>query len=43
MTEVETFGWHEFEQAPGVGDGQESLVCCITWAHKELDTTEQVN
>ena len=42
-------GWHrrlnghEFEQAPGVGDGQGSLVCCITWAHKELDTTEQVN
>ena len=28
MTEVETFGWHEFEQAPGVGDGQGSLVCC---------------
>ena len=19
---------HEFEQAPGVGDGQESLACC---------------
>ena len=19
---------HEFEQAPGVGDGQEGLVCC---------------
>jgi len=22
------FDGHEFEQAPGVGDGQESLVCC---------------
>ena len=30
-------GWHhrldghEFEQAPGVGDGQGSLVCCSPW------------
>ena len=42
-------GWHhrldvrEFEQAPGVGDGQGSLVCCSPWGHKELDTTEQLN
>ena len=28
---------HEFEQAPEVGDGQESLVCCSVWGHKELD------
>ena len=34
MTDDEMVGWHhrldghEFEQAPGVGDGQESLVCC---------------
>ena len=34
MTEDEKVGWHhqpnghEFEQAPGVGDGQGSLVCC---------------
>ena len=40
------FGWHhwldghEFEQALGVGDGQGSLVCCIPWGRKELDTTE---
>ena len=33
-TEDETVGWyhqlngHEFEQVPGVGDGQGSLVCC---------------
>ena len=35
-------GWHprlnghEFEQAPGVGDGQGGLVCCSPWGHKEL-------
>ena len=34
MTEDEMVGWHhpldghEFEQAPGVGDGQGSLSCC---------------
>ena len=34
-TEDEMVGWHhwlggqEFEQAPGVGDGQGSLVCCM--------------
>ena len=42
-------GWHhqlnehEFEQVPGVSDGQGSLVCCSTWGHKKLDTTEQLN
>ena len=42
-------GWHhqldghEFEQAPGVGDGQGSLVCCSPWGCKESDTTEQLN
>ena len=30
----------EFEQALGIGDGQGSLICCSTWAHKELDMTE---
>jgi len=34
---------HEFEQAPGVGDGQGSLVCCSPWGCKELDTAEQLN
>ena len=34
---------HEFEQAPGVGDGQGSLACCSPWCCKELDTTEQLN
>ena len=30
----------EFEQAPGVGDGQGSLACCSPWGQKEPDTTE---
>ena len=34
---------HEFEQAPGVGDGQGSLACCSPWGHKESDTTAQLN
>ena len=48
-TEEEMVGWHhplnghEFEQGPGVGDGQESLACCSPWGHKESDTTEQLN
>ena len=48
-TEEEMVGWHhqldghEFEQALGVGDGQESLACCSPWGHKESDTTEQLN
>ena len=49
MTEDEMVGWHnrlnrhEFEQAPGVGDGQGSLACCSAWGLKELDTTEQLH
>ena len=31
---------HEFEQAPGVGDGLGSLVCYSPYGGKELDTTE---
>ena len=34
---------HEFEQAPGVGDGQGSLACCTLWGHKKSDTTERLN
>jgi len=34
---------HEFEQAPGDGDGQGSLACCRPWGHKESDTTEWLN
>ena len=42
-------GWHrwldrhESEQAPGVGEGQGSLVGCSPWGHKESDTTERLN
>ena len=31
---------HEFEYAPGIGDGQGSLVYCNPWGHIELDRTE---
>ena len=34
---------HEFEQAPGVGDGQGSLECCSPWGHKGSNTTEWLN
>ena len=37
------FNGHEFEQVPGVGDGQGSLVCCGPLDSKELDTTEHLN
>ena len=49
MTEDEMVGWHhqldgyEFERAPGVGDGRESLAWCSPWGRKELDMTEQLN
>ena len=34
---------HEFEQTPGLGDGQGSLVRCSPWGRKESDMTEQLN
>ena len=43
MTEDETVGWHrrhEFEQAPGVGDGQGGLACWSLRVGKESDMTE---
>ena len=46
-TEDEMVGWHhrynghEFEQAPGVGDGQGSVICCSPWV-SELDMTERL-
>ena len=47
MTEYEMVGWYhhgrEFEQAPGVGDGQRSLGCCSQGSCKESDTTERLN
>ena len=42
-------GWHhrlnghEFEQAPGVGEGQGSLVCCSPRGRKEMDVTERLS
>ena len=49
MTEDEMDGWHyqldghEFEQAPGDGEGQGSLACCSPWGRKQSDMTEQLN
>ena len=48
-TEDEMVGWHhqldrhELEQAPGVDDGQRSLVCCSSWGCKESEMTEWLN
>ena len=48
-TEDEMVGWHhrldghEFEQAPGAGDGQGSLACHSPWVCKDSDTTERLN
>ena len=49
MTEDEMDGWHyqldghEFEQAPGDGEGQGSLACCSPQGRKQSDMTEQLN
>ena len=49
MTEDKTAGWHhqlnghEFEQAPGDGEGQGSLACCSPRGHKGSDMTERLN
>jgi len=41
MTEDEmVLSGHEFEQAPGDGEGQGSLACCSPWDCKGSDTTE---
>ena len=48
-TEDNMAGWHhrlnehEFEQAPGVGDGQGSLACSSPWCCKESDRTERLS
>ena len=48
-TEDEMGGWHhrldghEFEQAPGVGDGQGSLACYSPQGRQESDMTERLN
>ena len=48
-TEDEMVGWHhwlhgyEFEQAPGIGNAQGSLVCYSPWGSIEMDMTEWLN
>ena len=47
--EDEMVGWyhqlngHEFEQAPGDGEGQGNLACFSPWGRKGLDMTDQLN
>ena len=49
MTETEMVGWHhrlnehEFEQTPGVGDGQGGLAFYSLWGHEKLNMTELLN
>ena len=49
VAEDEMVGWHhqlnghEFEQTPGDGEGQGSLVCGRPRGCKELDMTERLN
>ena len=49
MTEDEVVGWCywlngcEFEQTPGDGEGQGSLMWCSPWGCKELNMTERLN
>ena len=46
MTEDEMAGWHhqldghEFEQAPGDGDGQGSLACCSPWGLSQTQLSD---
>ena len=41
-------GWHhqlnehEYEQALGDGEGQESVTCCSPWGHKQIDSATMV-
>ena len=34
---------HEFEQAPGDGEGRGSLAFCSPWGRRESDTAERLN
>ena len=47
MIQDETVGWYhwlnDFEQDPGVGDGQGSLACYSPWGRKELEMTDWLN
>ena len=48
-TKDEMVGWHhrldghEFEQAPGDGEGQGSLACCSPWDGEELAMAWRLN
>ena len=48
MTEDKMVGWHhqlsghDFEQAPGDGAGQGSLVCYSPWGRSGSDKTERL-
>ena len=48
MTEDNIVEWHhrlnghDFEQAPGVVDGQDILVCCSPGGRKESDMTKRL-
>ena len=49
LIEDEMVGWHrllnghEFEQTPGVSEGQGSPACCSPLGRKESDTAERLN
>ena len=49
MTKDEMVRWyhqlngHEFEQTPGVGDGQGGLVCCSPAVHGVAKSRTQLN
>ena len=49
VTEDEMVGWHhrlnghEFEQTPGDGEGQGSLVCCSPWVTKSQTQLDNNN
>ena len=49
MTEDEMDGWHhqldghEFEQTPGVGDGEGGLACWDSWGLTQLSDWTELN
>ena len=49
VTQDKMVGWHhrldghEFEEIPGVGDGQGSLACHSPWGCKKSDSTTELN